>query len=152
MLTALQTAAQTYTVTSVDDSSGFALSGGSVVIAIILAIIIIAGMWKAFEKAKKPGWAAIIPIYNFIVMLQIAGRPIWWVLLLLVGIIPIVGWIVPLVVSVIVSNDIAKSFGKGIGTTLLLIFVPVIGWPYLGFGDAKYKGPAGPEKGTAKKK
>ena len=35
-------------------------------VLIYLAIIIaaLAGMWKTFEKAGKPGWAAIVPIYN----------------------------------------------------------------------------------------
>ncbi len=55
--------------------------GGSIVGTIIyLAIIalMLAGMWKVFEKAGKPGWAAIIPIYNLIVLLDIVGKPIWW--------------------------------------------------------------------------
>jgi hypothetical protein len=38
-------------------------------------------MWKVFEKAGKPGWASIIPIYNVIVMLEIVGKPIWWLIM-----------------------------------------------------------------------
>lgn len=31
-----------------------------------LAVIVltIAGMWKTFDKAGQPGWAAIVPFYN----------------------------------------------------------------------------------------
>ena len=37
--------------------------------------------WKIFSKAGQPGWAAFIPIYNTVVLLQIVGRPVWWVVL-----------------------------------------------------------------------
>ena len=46
-------------------------------ITLIITVLIIAGLWKMFDKAGKPGWAAIIPIYNLIVMLEVAGKPIW---------------------------------------------------------------------------
>jgi len=48
------------------------------IICIAVAVFYIATMWKVLEKAGKPGWASIIPIYNTIVLLQIAGRPIWF--------------------------------------------------------------------------
>lgn|GEM_PF-2859387 len=56
--------------------SGGSFLGTLIYLAIIIAMI--AGMWKVFEKAGQPGWAAIIPIYNLIVLLQIVGKPIWW--------------------------------------------------------------------------
>jgi hypothetical protein len=110
---------------------------GMLVLLIQLAIVvaILAGAWKMFEKAGKPGWAAIIPIYNIIVILEICGRPIWWILLLLIP-------CVNIVIAVIMWIDVAKSFGKselfGIGLAFLgFIFVPM-----LGFGSARYVGPA----------
>ena len=30
----------------------------------VVILFQIASMWRVFEKAGKPGWAAIIPIYN----------------------------------------------------------------------------------------
>lgn len=93
----------------------------------------IAGVWKAFAKAGQPGWACIIPIYNVIVMLQIAGKPIWWILLLLIP-------IVNIVVAILVNVDIAKNFGKGAGFGVGLAFLGFIFWPILGFGDAQYEG------------
>lgn len=124
-----------YTYTTVTGEETTA-SGGAAVFIIILyvaiAVLLLAAMWKVFKKAGKPGWAAIIPIYNTIVMLQIIGRPIWWFLLMLIP-------FVNLIVLVIVYHEFSKSFGKGVGMTLLLIFLPFIGWPMLGFGDAKYQ-------------
>ena len=108
---------------------------GVVMLIIYLAImvLIIAGAWKMFVKAGKPGWGVLIPIYNGILLLQIAGRPIWWIILLLI---PIVNFIV----AIIVWLDVAKKFGKGVGFGLGLIFLGFIFVPILGFGDAKYQG------------
>ena len=47
------------------------------IIELLVIVLVIAGMWKTFAKAGKPGWASIVPIYNVIVLLEIAGRPLW---------------------------------------------------------------------------
>lgn len=107
----------------------------ALVIQLAIIILIIASFWKVFTKAGKPGWASIIPIYNIIVMLQIVGRPWWWLLLLLI---PIVG----LVIAIIVSIDMAKSFGKGAGFGIGLALLGFIFYPILGFGSATYQGPS----------
>jgi len=104
------------------------------VICIGFFFIQIAAMWKTFEKAGKPGWASIIPIYNGIVMLQIAGRPVWWFLLYLIP-------LVNIIIAFIVMIDFAESFGKGFGFALGLIFLPIIFFPILAWGDAQYQGP-----------
>jgi hypothetical protein len=104
------------------------------VIYLVVIVLMLVSLWKMFVKAGKPGWAAIVPIYNYIVLLEIVGRPIWWLVLLLIP-------FVNIIVAIIVANDTSKAFGKGVGTTLLLIFLPFIGYPMLAFGDAKYVGP-----------
>jgi uncharacterized membrane protein YoaK (UPF0700 family) len=88
-------------------------------------------VWKVFAKAGEPGWAAIIPIYNVIVFLKIAGRPWWWVFLLLIP-------LVNIIVGIIASLDVAKAFGKGAGFGVGLALLGVIFYPILAFGDAKY--------------
>ena len=102
----------------------------------MFAVITIAGEWKAFEKANQPGWACIVPIYNGYIMLKIAGKPGWWLLLFLIPGVNIVFiiWTV---------NMISKSFSKDEGFTLGLIFFGFLFWPILGFGDAQYYGPYG---------
>ena len=49
------------------------------------AVVMIAAMWRIFEKAGEPGWACIIPIYSTIVLLKIVGKPWWWLLIIFIG-------------------------------------------------------------------
>jgi hypothetical protein len=100
-----------------------------------LVVFIIASLWKVFTKAGQPGWAAIIPIYNAYVLLQIAGRPGWWLLLYFI---PVVNF----VIAIIVSIDVAKAFGKGGGFGVGLALLSFIFYPILAFGDATYARPA----------
>ncbi len=111
-----------------------------VILYLALAVLYIAAFWKVFTKAGKPGWAILIPIYNLIVMLEIAGKPWWWILLIIF--VPIAN----IVMSIWMINLISLSYGKGTGFTLGLLFLPFIFWPILGFGSAKYEGPAGAPK------
>ena len=106
------------------------------IIYVAFIIFVIAGWWKTFEKAGKPGWGAIIPIYNTYLLLKIAGKPGWWLLLFLI---PIVNFIILIVVCI----DAAKAFNKGTGFGLGLAFLGFIFFPILGFGDAEYVGPSG---------
>ncbi len=95
---------------------------------------ILVALWKVYEKAGKPGWAALIPFYNAYVLLKIAGRPGWWLLLILVP-------LVNLVITIIVALDVAKAFGKGTGFGIGLFFLSFIFYPILGFGSATYRPP-----------
>ncbi len=101
----------------------------------ILAIVVllIASLWKLFEKAGKPGWAAIVPIYNLVVLCEIAGKPAWWAALMLIPYIGII-W------NIWVVNLVVKKFGKSEGFTVGCVFLPYIFYPILAFGDAQYQG------------
>lgn len=112
-----------------------AIAGIWSLVWLVIAVILIIAMWKIFTKAGKPGWAAIIPIYNVIVLLEIVGRPLWWLVLLLVP-------FVNIVVGIIITNDLSKSFGKGVGFTIGLLVLSFIFYPMLGFGSATYMGPS----------
>ena len=114
---------------STSDSSGALFF----LIFLALAVFCIAAFWKVFTKAGQPGWAAIIPIYNIIVWLRIAGRPGWWIILLLI---PIVNFVLAIVVSI----DFARKFGKGAVFGLGLVFVGFIFYPILAWGSAQYSG------------
>ena len=101
-----------------------------------VAVFMIAAIWKVFAKAGEPGWACIVPIYNWIVQLRIIGRPWWWFLLMLVP-------IVNIVILFIVAIETAKCFGRGAGFGVGLVFLPFIFYAILGFGSAQYQGPSG---------
>ncbi len=107
-------------------------------VCLALGIIAVIGMWKTFEKAGKPGWAAIIPIYNILIMIEIVGKPTIWLLWLLL---PCVNF----VFVIWLYNLISKSYGKDEGFTVGLLLLGFIFWPILGFGSAKYLGPSAAE-------
>jgi hypothetical protein len=105
---------------------------------IIVRVIKIIGMWRVFEKAGKPGWAAIVPIYCTLIKIEIVGKPTIWILW---HFLPCVN----IVFSIWLTNLISKSYGKSEGFTIGMIFLPWIFWPILGFGDSKYLGPSASE-------
>ena len=113
-----------------------------VIIMLILSFavmaVVLASMWRMFTKAGKPGWAALIPIYNTVVLMQIIGRPEWWVLLLFVP-------FVNIYIAIVSTLELAKSFGKSTGFGVLMLFFPVIIYPMLGFGSSQYLGPVAPQ-------
>jgi hypothetical protein len=105
---------------------------------LVFVIVAIVGMWKTFEKAGQPGWAAIIPFYNmYVLTVEIARKEILWFILMLLPCINIVAMI-------LVSIDVAKNFGKGPGFGIGLALLPAIFFPILGFGDARYQPVASP--------
>jgi hypothetical protein len=106
---------------------------GTYIFAILVCVVMIAAMWKVFTKAGKPGWAAIVPIYNVIVLLGIAGKPAWWLILFFI---PIVNFVMLILTYV----ALAEKFGKGGGFAVGLIFLGIIFFPILGFGGAQYRG------------
>jgi len=118
-----------------DGESVVAVVVGLVFAAIYFGVIIliVAGVWKVFSKAGKPGWAAIIPIYNIVILLEIAGKPLWWIVLFFIP-------LANLVVGILISIEVAKAFGKDAGFGLGLAFLGPIFWPILGFGSAEYQG------------
>lgn len=112
--------------------AGHGAAKSDVALLYLLVILVsLAGVAQTFAKAGKPRWAVLVPIYNVVVLLQIAQRPAWWFLLLLIP-----G--VNVVVAIVLSLDIAKVFGKGVGFGWGLAFLGFVFYPILGFGDAAY--------------
>jgi uncharacterized membrane protein YhaH (DUF805 family) len=110
--------------------AGMGLFGMLINIAIIVFSIII--MWKVYAKAGQPGWGCLIPFYNIYLLLKMAGKPGWWLLLFFIP-------VANIVISIIVMIDIAKNFGKGSGFGIGLVFLNIIFFAILAFGDAEYQ-------------
>jgi len=111
---------------------------GVIALALALAalmVLLFVSLWRIHEKAGQPGWAAIIPIYNVVVLLRIAGKPLWWIILLIIPLVNIIVW-------VIVSVAIANNFGRGTLFGIGLLVLGIIFYPILAFGDATYQAPA----------
>jgi hypothetical protein len=94
-------------------------------------------LWPVFVKAGKPGWGALIPIYNSYLLIKIAGFHGATILLLLIP-------IVNIVFSIIIAVKVAAAFGKGGAFGFFLLWLlSLIGYLILGFGKARYIGPGG---------
>src|SRR5260221_3205729 len=81
------------------------MSPVGLLIDLVVFVVAIAAMWKLFTKAGQAGWKSLIPFYNTYVMLQIAGKPGWWILLFFVPLVNIYVWFS-------MGIALAKSFGK----------------------------------------
>ncbi len=114
------------------------------IIFIAMAIFSIVCNWIIFEKAGRKGWESIVPYYNIYVMFKIIGKSLWnlcWVFLFIPGII---------VLIVKINVALAKSFGKGTGFALGLIFLSPIFHAILAFDKSiVYVGPNGVAGGAA---
>ncbi len=126
-----------YEYTSLETSSS---AGGMIVYMIIMlavAVFSIVAMWKVFKKAGKEGWAALIPIYNLVVLFQISGidpKKLFWFLL------PFIGQIIVFVYLIMAYIKLAKAFGKSSGFAAGLIFLNVVFMGILAFDDSVYSG------------
>ncbi|MFV0530292.1 MAG: DUF5684 domain-containing protein [Flavobacteriales bacterium] len=131
-------------LTILDSGEGiFGLIGILVYLAIIIAISYFT-IGKVFEKAGHAWWTAIIPIYGLYIWLKIIGKPVWWIILILI---PIVNFVTIPLLTILMHIGIGKSFGKDTIFGILLCFIPFYNlylWYKLG-NDAneKYYGPAG---------
>jgi CDP-diglyceride synthetase len=114
------------------------IAGFGMILVAGIVVVTLIGMWKVFTKAGEPGWAVLVPIYNLIVLLRIAGLPWYWVFAPFVAIIPILGWIAYMVWIVWVHHRISTRFGQGVGFTIGLTLLGPIFWLILGFGSSKY--------------
>lgn len=130
------------------------------VIAIIVTagvavlILVILSYWNIFTMAGKPGWAALIPIYNTYIMSHITFGNISYFIAYIaalvfcltkeffeIGSLGYVADIVSLSLYFLYNLKLSKAFGKSIGFAIGLILLPFIFFPILGFGKAEYIGP-----------
>jgi hypothetical protein len=112
----------------------------TLVLIVALTTATLAGAWRMFAKAGRHGWEVLIPLYDFIVMCEIAGQPTWIVVLLFVPMVAPVVWIV-------VCAELAARYGRSKAFGLLLAVAPFVVAPILGFGSAVYTPPPATVRG-----
>lgn len=103
-----------------------------------LCAIMIISTWKINQKAGRPGWPAIVPVYNVIVLLQISRLSPYLVFILIGSIIPFIGFFVSLGFNIMLNIFLGKAFGKSTGFIIGMILLPIVFYPILAFGDSKY--------------
>ena len=138
-----------YSYLTTDSSSSMldALAAGTIAglvstyiwIVLIILVLTIIAQWKLFEKAGEAGWKCLIPIYSTVVLFRIAGISPWWVLGYLAVIIPGIGGLITLGITIYAMIMLAKAFGKGAGFTVGLILLNTIFIMILGFGSSSYQ-------------
>lgn len=103
------------------------------IVGSLASILTIVSLWKIFKKAGKPGWASIVPIYNMIVLLEITGLPLWYIVL----------FFIPFANIYVIFKmyiELAHKFGKSTGFGVATVFFSVICLPILAFSNsAEYK-------------
>lgn len=120
------------------DAAAPSAAGGAVggIVGLLVAVVMVAAMWKVFTKAGQPGWASLVPLYNFLVMLKIIGKPSWYIVLAFV---PLANFYL----FITLAFGMAKAFGKSTGFGVGLLLLGPVFYPMLAFGDATYQGPDG---------
>jgi hypothetical protein len=106
------------------------------IVFVLFYLVFAFALFGMFQKADVPTWWAFVPIFDALGVLRVAGRPWWWLLL---SIVPIVD----LVLLIIVLNDVSVSFGHGWGYTFGLLFLSLIFFYILSYGESQYHGAIG---------
>jgi len=101
-----------------------------VVFALIYIFVALALQTIAQKTNTPDSWFAWIPILNIILILNIAKKPLWWIVLLLI---PIVNIVVAIIVWMAVAEARQKPSWWGILTVIPLINLIAIA--YLAWAD-----------------
>ena len=126
----------------------FLIFGIIMLVALAVSVLAIVGQWKAFKKAGKNGWEALIPVYNQMTLCEVVGLWKWWPIVILVSpmlsIIPVIGSLASSALSiyflVILNVSTARSFGKSDGFAAGLVFLAPIFWLIVGGKNTQYVG------------
>ncbi len=106
---------------------------------LLFSLFMLVTMWRIFTRANQPGWGSLIPIYNTYLLVKIANKPGWWLILLMIP-------VVNVILSALILAGISTTFGKGLGFTIGLILLPFIFYPILAFEKT-----SDPKNGSSKK-
>ncbi len=117
----------TESVPTTSVSIGFGiLSISMAIISLIISVVMLISLIKIFTRNGKPGWGVIIPIYNFILMSEIAEVKSTYVILLFVP-------IANLYAMYVIYKGIAKKYNKSDGYAVGMLLLPFIFLPMLAF-------------------
>lgn len=123
-----------YNYYTTSSTTNYTIPTSSIIIGLVVGILVIVSLWMIFKKAGKPGWASIVPIYDIIVLIQVAGLPLWYLVLLIIPFANIYA-----IFKIYI--ELAHKFGKSTGFGVLTVFFSEICLPILAFDkNATYKG------------
>ena len=119
------------------------------------ALIPFYNLWNEVKLVNRPVgffWGIVIPYLILFLVIFIWGvfgflegaigindNIMGAILPFVIGLVIVFGIFSSIVMSIILKNDIAKSFGKSKWFTVGVIFLPFIFYPILGFDKSEYK-------------
>jgi len=109
---------------------GIVLIGGALLFMFMLCLLVYIYkaycLWNISKKARiENNWMAWVPIANIILMLQIAKKPTWWIILFFVP-------VASIVVIILTWMEIAKTLRKPDWLGILMI-IPIANLFALGY-------------------
>jgi ABC-type sulfate transport system permease subunit len=110
-----------------------------VVVVVLVALplmLLVVPTWRIYVKAGEPGWASIVPLFSQYTLCSVVGRPVWWLIFLLIPYVNFVFWL-------IVAMDLARVFSRSKAFGIGLWLLPFVFLPILGYGSAEYTAPTG---------
>lgn len=133
------------------DATGFTLLVFLSVLAILIWLLPVAGKWKVYGKLGMLGWYSIIPVYAEYKLCERVHRGDETKAFLMAYLIVLIcSWafcwvdtvgvllaLAQLVMSIIVLNDLSRTFGKETGYTIGLVIFGFVFWTMLGFGASE---------------
>ncbi len=121
------------------------------ILTLLVTLITLISIGRVYKKAGQRAWAVVVPVYNFVVSLRVAGISPWIAVLMTIGfLLPVVSnylssylimlsyFLFILIPYVFIQFLTAKRFSKGFFFGLGLFVLPFIFYPILGFGSSKY--------------
>jgi hypothetical protein len=94
-------------------------------VLLVLWIVTAISRWVLFQRAGQAPWAALLPVYNYVILLRIAGKPAWY-LLPLVAALPLG--------LMLLGLALADRFGRSPLIGILVGLLPCVGTPLLLLG------------------
>jgi hypothetical protein len=125
------------------------MSAGGVIVTllVILAVFYVAAAYPLFRIAKltrdcgDDAWFAWVPILNIILMCRIAGVSGWTALVLVLTVLPVIGWLVASIYLLVLWVKIGQRFNQtALGVIAWLL--PIVGSWVFAF-TAKAEPPTG---------
>lgn len=133
-----------YFTTALNENSTASISTPTIILLsalwLALVVLMVVILWKVYKKTGRPGWAAIVPVYNAWVLFEIVGYPGWWALL---SFVPLVN-VFPAIMMLVAYYQLAKLFGKSTGFAVCNVIFPIVTMPILAFGKATFQGTPAP--------
>lgn len=109
------------------------------IFSLLISAVSTISMCFIFTKTAQKWWYVLIPVANAFILVETVGLPKWFALFIFLMFfkIPFIA-ILGFVWWAVISFNLSKRFGHGIGYGIGIAFLPFIFLPILAFGNSVY--------------